>query len=168
MCASLFIHATHALAVGVDGDGDGVANSVDNCVLIPNASQIDTDSDGWGNVCDPDYDNNGNVNFLDFATLSSAFLTSDPNLDLDGNGTINFLDIAIMRNFFLSPPGPAGYANWINPGDGNWNEKTNWFPQAVPPVEAIVTISQPAAITVTVPSGAGELFAAEVILDEPT
>ena len=39
--------------VGLDTDGDGVVNAADNCPLIANADQADTDVNGYGNVCDP-------------------------------------------------------------------------------------------------------------------
>ena len=42
----------------VDGDGDGVINSNDNCLTISNPTQSDFDGDKIGNECDPDYDNN--------------------------------------------------------------------------------------------------------------
>ena len=35
-----------------DGDGDGVADSCDNCPLVANANQFDQDGDGYGNSCD--------------------------------------------------------------------------------------------------------------------
>jgi hypothetical protein len=35
-----------------DSDGDGVADSEDNCPSVPNPDQTDTDGDGVGDVCD--------------------------------------------------------------------------------------------------------------------
>ena len=37
-----------------DGDQDGVADSVDNCRLVANPNQKDTDGDGKGDACDDD------------------------------------------------------------------------------------------------------------------
>ena len=42
-----------------DEDGDGVPDVEDNCPSIPNPDQKDTDSDGVGNACEPDDDNDG-------------------------------------------------------------------------------------------------------------
>jgi hypothetical protein len=39
--------------VSPDTDGDSECDLVDNCALDPNASQLDSDSDGDGDVCDP-------------------------------------------------------------------------------------------------------------------
>jgi hypothetical protein len=36
-----------------DGDGDGVADPLDNCPSVANANQADADGDGLGDVCDP-------------------------------------------------------------------------------------------------------------------
>jgi hypothetical protein len=40
-----------------DKDSDGVPDSTDNCTLVPNPGQVDSDGDGLGNTCDPDLDN---------------------------------------------------------------------------------------------------------------
>ncbi len=40
--------------VGIDRDEDGVLDADDNCPAVANPGQADSDSDGIGNVCDPD------------------------------------------------------------------------------------------------------------------
>ena len=35
-----------------DADGDGIADTADNCPAVANASQTDSDRDGVGDACD--------------------------------------------------------------------------------------------------------------------
>jgi cysteine-rich repeat protein len=91
----------------LDSDNDGVNDDADNCTLHFNPAQEDTNGDGFGNRCDPDLDNNGVVNFVDFGQLRAVFLTTDPDADFNSDGTVNFIDVAIFRDFFLTPPGPS-------------------------------------------------------------
>jgi hypothetical protein len=95
------------IAIG-DSDEDGVLDNVDNCTLVPNADQRDSNDDGYGNACDPDLDDNGIVNFLDVGLMKSVFFTDDANADLDGNGSVNFLDVGILKEFVFQAPGPSG------------------------------------------------------------
>jgi hypothetical protein len=105
--------------VSPDTDNDGIADFEDNCILVPNGPlapdaggniQRDTDSDGYGNICDPDFDNQPNptVDFADLAVMKSVFFTADPDADLDGNRAVDFADLAIMKAMFFGPPGPSG------------------------------------------------------------
>ena len=53
-----------------DRDGDGVLNGSDNCPLVANADQLDSDNDGFGDVCDstpygPDTDGDGVPDMFD-------------------------------------------------------------------------------------------------------
>jgi hypothetical protein len=93
---------------GADTDGDGVLDADDNCTLVPNADQRDVDGDGFGNICDPDFDNNLFVNAADLAQLKANFFTSNPLTDLNGDGFVNAADLAILKNMFFGAPGPAG------------------------------------------------------------
>ncbi|MFK8032179.1 MAG: dockerin type I domain-containing protein [Gammaproteobacteria bacterium] len=90
-----------------DIDGDGVDDSLDNCTTMTNASQIDTDGDGYGNACDADFNNDCVVNFLDLAAFSNEFLSTNDLFDLNGDGVVNFLDFTSLSNAFFSLPGPG-------------------------------------------------------------
>jgi photosystem II stability/assembly factor-like uncharacterized protein len=91
-----------------DTDWDGILDTLDNCSLVANPNQRDTDGDGYGNACDGDLNNSGIVNFADLALFRAAFGTANANADFDGNGTVNFADLARFRAMFGLPPGPAG------------------------------------------------------------
>jgi hypothetical protein len=54
---SSFIFFTSGIMaqVKIDTDGDGVLDSIDNCVLEINTDQSDLDRDGLGDICDKDY-----------------------------------------------------------------------------------------------------------------
>ena len=64
-----------------DGDGDGVKDSGDNCPLISNASQLDTDGDDIGDACDDDRDGDGLTNNDDNCPL----ISNASQLDTDGD-----------------------------------------------------------------------------------
>ena len=97
-----------ALAIPVaDTDSDGVDDLSDNCVLAVNPGQSDGDDDGFGDRCDGDLDQSGQVDFDDLAILRERFFTSDAVADLDGDGTVNFPDLGLFKSMFGGPPGPA-------------------------------------------------------------
>ena len=79
----------------------------DNCSIVDNVPQRDTDADGFGNFCDPDLDNSGEVNAIDLGLFKSVFFTTDPNADFDGNGIVNVVDLGILKTLFFNSPGPS-------------------------------------------------------------
>ena len=91
-----------------DADSDSKDDVIDNCLLKPNADQRDTDSDGFGNVCDPDLNNDFVVNNSDLNLMKVQFLKKipNPNSDLDGDGKVNFKDLAMLKTFMGKAPGP--------------------------------------------------------------
>jgi hypothetical protein len=93
-----------------DEDADGVADAVDNCLERPNSDQRDTNSDGFGNACDADFNNDNIVNFLDLSQLRAEFFSddADPDVDLDGDGQVAHSDLGRLRQLFFKPPGPVG------------------------------------------------------------
>ena len=99
---------TNNIKPAPDSDSDGLIDSKDNCILVPNPAQRDTDSDGYGNYCDPDFDNNLTVNAGDLGYLKSQFFTADPDADLDGSGSVSAGDLAILKSFYFKSPGPSG------------------------------------------------------------
>ncbi len=95
-----------------DSDSDGVFDDNDNCILNANSDQIDIDADGLGNRCDPDFNNDCQVNFLDYAAMTSNFFSTTEFLfDLNSDGAVNFLDSGLFVDFYLGSPGPSGVTN---------------------------------------------------------
>ena len=75
--------ASAASFVLLDGDGDGTDDGSDNCPLVSNANQLDTDSDGTGDACDTDDDGDGDNDGSDNCPLVS----NANQLDTDSDGT---------------------------------------------------------------------------------
>ncbi|ATG91951.1 dockerin type I domain-containing protein [Methylomonas koyamae] len=91
-----------------DSDGDGVADHLDNCKLVANANQRDTDTDGYGNICDPDFNQNSVVDPTDFSRLKAKLGTASQLEDLNGNGMVDPNDFSILKSYLGKPPGPSG------------------------------------------------------------
>jgi hypothetical protein len=55
----------------LDSDDDGVEDAFDNCLLASNSTQMDLDTDGCGDFCDFDWDNDGIVKAGEVAEAAS-------------------------------------------------------------------------------------------------
>ena len=107
-----------------DTDGDGVADVFDNCVSIANAGTLgcDSDIDGYGNVCDGDFNQDNATDGADFSptflndfTNGSMSANSDgnpdgSNMNCDGSGAVDGADFnpLFLNQFVQGSPGPSG------------------------------------------------------------
>jgi hypothetical protein len=102
-----------AADVDPDNDGDSIVDLSDNCILVHNQMQLDTDGDGYGNMCDGDLNNDGRTNTLDLNLYKQAHRTrmgdANYNADADFNGdaVINTLDLNIYKGLHRKLPGPS-------------------------------------------------------------
>ena len=69
------------LSATADGDGDGIADNTDNCLLVANNNQADLDGDGLGDSCDFNKDGDAVADIIDQ-------FPDDPTewWDIDGDG----------------------------------------------------------------------------------
>ena len=99
-----------------DSDGDGLADDVDNCTAVANADQIDTDADGYGNLCDPDLNNDCIVNVVDLGLFRTVFFSGNPDADFNSDTVVNVVDLSVLRAYSYLPPGPAASDVCASPG----------------------------------------------------
>ena len=102
----------------LDRDRDLVPDDLDNCLQTANRTQIDSDGDGFGNMCDCDIDGgeggDGAVNAVDFTVFRAAYggygpdgvysIPSEnwnPDADFNGDNTVNMADFNIMSGRWL-------------------------------------------------------------------
>jgi hypothetical protein len=92
----------------LDFDGDGILDDDDNCAGVANSNQLDTDSDGEGDVCDACNNliwTGGNVNgddnidindilgLVDIILINSDAVCSYEAGNINGDAVINILDV---------------------------------------------------------------------------
>jgi hypothetical protein len=99
-----------------DDDADGVPAGEDNCTDAANADQRDPNLDGYGAMCDADYDDDGDVDEVDLDAITAALFTVvgesgyDPNMDHNGDGWIGGPDLEIFTQQQIQGlPGPSAW-----------------------------------------------------------
>lgn len=131
-----------------DADGDDIENVDDLCLGLVDAVQVDSDADGFGNLCDPDLNNDGVINAIDLGILRLRFFSADPDADFNSDGSVNALDLGVLKTFFFLEPGPSGRTPGkpqiagtpvaTNQGDGTITIDLSWTVAAGLPDEYIV------------------------------
>src|SRR5262249_52469108 len=84
-----------------------------NCVAVANPDQCDTDRDGYGNACDPDFDEDGQVTATDWSLLvrdRHAGRDSGRGTDMNCDGAVTDRDFPALHPPFGrdAHPGPSG------------------------------------------------------------
>lgn len=95
----------------LDSDQDGVIDALDNCLVDANPDQVDSNNDGFGNVCDPDINNDCIVNNQDLGLIRQVFFSDFPFADFNSDGVVNLFDLGVMRTYFFQAPGPSALAD---------------------------------------------------------
>jgi len=115
-----------------DQDGDHVIDSSDNCPSIYNATQLNTDGDSQGDVCDLDDDNDAMSDIWENQYGLNP-LVNDASSDLDGDGITNLQEYTNGSNPTTRVSKKNDYVNnhiagWIWKGQSNGVETQtqNW------------------------------------------
>lgn len=77
-----------AEAIDTDKDDDGIADNADNCPVVQNVDQTDTNGDKTGDACDTDIDGDG----VEDITDNCPMVTNNDQIDADGDGFGNACD----------------------------------------------------------------------------
>lgn len=86
--------------MSLDADGDGYNHDTDNCPLVSNVNQLDTDGDKLGNACDADDDNDGLSDIFESSIGTNPLVT-----DTDGDGKSDYAEVCYDGDCTKYTPG---------------------------------------------------------------
>ncbi len=108
-----FVAASPGFAQISDLDLDGVPDATDNCLVVPNADQTDTDGDGIGNACDltpADATDNGSLgirpkvlNLKSRGRVITTFFELPSGFEVAGIDTNSLLLEGVLKPTFPPP-----------------------------------------------------------------
>lgn len=104
-----------AFASDTDSDDDGVLDAMDTCVDLAHSCQRDGDSDGYGNPCDTDLNNDGATGFDDLSEILEAAVLpvlgpewDRYDINCDGAHALDDVSQVWFDAISIEQPGPSG------------------------------------------------------------